>query len=418
MLDAYAETLAARGYSADPAQRAAAERLQRLYTELLSFKVARRSTFRRLLTRTDPPRGVYFWGRRRGKSFLMDCFYDSVPYKRKAHPLPCVHAAGASATRCTEGPGRSDGCAGREHRPRRAPALFRRIPRFRYRRCDDPQPSAQGAVCARVVFVMTSNYPPDRLYPNGLQRDRFLPTIALMQENLDVLEVEAGVDYRLRTLEQVEIYHFPADADAETKMAEYFSAIDDGQARAGGEIEILGRKIPTLRRGHGVIWFDFTALCGGPRSQNDYLELAQGYHTVLISGIPKMGAAQSNEARRFTWLVDVFYDHKVKLIATADCAAEMLYTEGVQSGEFFRTVSRLTEMRSREYLALQHLAGWSGRTALLESAHETPDCAVAAASPAGDCAAGNGNHPLKNRTVDQVMPVIRPAGRAGGALSE
>ena len=208
-----------------------------------------------------------------------------------------------------------------------------------------------------VVFVMTSNYPPDRLYPNGLQRDRFLPTIALMKENLDVLEVEAGVDYRLRTLEQVEIYHHPADDAAEAKMAEYFAAIDDGQAESGGEVEILGRQIATRRRGHGVIWFDFAALCGGPRSQNDYLELAQGYHTVLVSGIPKMSAAQSNEARRFTWLVDVFYDHKVKLIATADCAAEMLYTEGVQSGEFFRTVSRLTEMRSREYLALQHLAG-------------------------------------------------------------
>jgi cell division protein ZapE len=204
---------------------------------------------------------------------------------------------------------------------------------------------------------MTSNYPPDRLYPNGLQRDRFLPTIALMQENLDVLEVEAGVDYRLRTLEQVEIYHFPADASAEARMAEYFAAIEGGEGEVAGEIEVLGRKIPTRRRGHGAIWFDFAALCGGPRSQNDYLELAQAYHTVLISGIPRMNAARSNEARRFTWLVDVFYDHKVKLIATADCDSDALYTEGVQSSEFFRTVSRLTEMRSREYLALQHLAG-------------------------------------------------------------
>jgi cell division protein ZapE len=359
MLDAYAQTLAARGYSADPAQRAAAERLQRLYTELLSFKVARRSTFRRLLTRTDPPRGVYFWGGvGRGKSFLMDCFYDSVPYKRKkrihfhafmqqvhrqldalkdqADPMDTLAANIARDVRLL--------CFDEFHVSDIADAMI--LGRL------------LKALFARgVIFVMTSNYPPERLYPNGLQRDRFLPTIALMQENLDVLEVEAGVDYRLRTLEQVEIYHFPADVAAEAKMSEYFAAIDDGQARAGGEIEILGRKIPTLRRGHGVIWFDFAALCGGPRSQNDYLELAQGYHTVLISGIPKMAAAQSNEARRFTWLVDVFYDHKVKLIATAACEAEMLYTEGVQSSEFFRTVSRLTEMRSREYLALQHLAG-------------------------------------------------------------
>ncbi len=359
MLDAYAATLATRGYRADAAQQAAADRLQRLYSELLSFKVARRNTFRRLISRTTPPRGVYFWGGvGRGKSFLMDCFYDSVPYKRKRriHFHAFMHQVHRQLEELKN-----------EADPMEALAV--RIARDVRLLCFDEfhvSDIADAMILGRllkalfsrgVVFVMTSNYPPDRLYPNGLQRDRFLPTIALMKENLDVLEVEAGVDYRLRTLEQVEIYHHPADDAAEAKMAEYFAAIDDGQAESGGEVEILGRQIATRRRGHGVIWFDFAALCGGPRSQNDYLELAQGYHTVLVSGIPKMSAAQSNEARRFTWLVDVFYDHKVKLIATADCAAEMLYTEGVQSGEFFRTVSRLTEMRSREYLALQHLAG-------------------------------------------------------------
>ncbi|MBK8524308.1 MAG: AFG1 family ATPase [Betaproteobacteria bacterium] len=362
MLDAYAATLAARGYAADAAQQAAASRLQRLYTELLSFKVSRRSTFRRLLSRAEPPRGVYFWGGvGRGKSFLMDCFYDAVPYhrKRRIHFHAFMHQVHRQLEELKHSGGDADPMD----------ALAARIARDVRLLCFDEfhvSDIADAMILGRlleslfargVIFVMTSNYPPERLYPNGLQRDRFLPTIALMKDRLDVLEVEAGVDYRLRTLEQVEIYHFPADPSAEAKMAEYFSAIDGGEGTPGGEIEVLGRMIPTRRRGHGAIWFDFAALCGGPRSQNDYLELAQAYHTVLISGIPRMNAARSNEARRFTWLVDVFYDHKVKLIATADCESDQLYTEGVQSSEFFRTVSRLTEMRSREYLALQHLAG-------------------------------------------------------------
>ena len=359
MLDAYKALLDSRGFVADAAQMAAAAGLQALYSNLLSFKVGRKSTFKRLLSPPKPPKGVYFWGGvGRGKSFLMDCFYDSVPYRRKKRIH--FHAFMQQIHRDLDKYKGEEDSMGKVAEQVAKDVRLLCFDEFHVSDIADAMILGRllKVLFARgVVFVMTSNYPPDRLYPNGLQRDRFLPTIALMQEHLDVLEVEAGVDYRLRTLEQVEIYHHPADAAAETKMAEYFAAIDDGQAEAGGEIEILGRKIPTLRRGHGVIWFDFAALCGGPRSQNDYLELAQGYHTVLISGIPKMAAAQSNEARRFTWLVDVFYDHKVKLIATAACEAEMLYTEGVQSGEFFRTVSRLTEMRSREYLALQHLAG-------------------------------------------------------------
>jgi cell division protein ZapE len=214
-----------------------------------------------------------------------------------------------------------------------------------------------GLFAKGVILVMTSNYPPDRLYPNGLQRENFLPTIALLKRHLDVLEVEAGIDYRLRALDQVEIYHHPADAAAEKKMLDYFRMVAGEDGKKGGSIEVLGRDIDTVRRGHGVIWFEFRKLCGGPRSQNDYLEIARGYHTVLLSHVPQMSRHQASEARRFTWLVDVFYDHKVKLIATADCAADALYTEGTQAGEFARTVSRLTEMHSREYLALPHHSG-------------------------------------------------------------
>jgi len=358
MLEAYEALLAARGYVADSAQMAAASRLQQLYSELLSFKVARGSTLKRLLAPPKPPRGVYFWGGvGRGKSFLMDCFYDSVPYRRKRrihfhafmqeiHRQLDAHKGEADPMlKVAEGIAKDVRllCFDEFHVSDIADAMI--LGRL-----------VEGLYAQGVILVMTSNYPPDMLYPNGLQRENFLPTIALLKQHMDVIEVEAGIDYRLRALEQVEIYHHPADAAAEAKMRDYFRAVAGEEGKKGGQIEVLGRQIETLRRGHGVIWFDFKTLCGGPRSQNDYLEIARAYHTVLLSGIPRMTQHQASEARRFTWLVDVFYDCKVKLIATAECPPDELYTQGTQASEFFRTVSRLTEMHSREYLALPHMA--------------------------------------------------------------
>jgi cell division protein ZapE len=356
MLDAYKNLLDVRGYVADAAQMTAALALQNLYTSLLFFKVDRGSTFKRLLSPPKPPKGVYFWGGvGRGKSFLMDCFYDSVPYRRKRRIH--FHAFMQQIHRDLEK---------YKGEPDPMLKLAEQIAKEVRLLCFDEfhvSDIADAMILGRlmdglfahgVIIVMTSNYPPDMLYPNGLHRESFLPTIALLQKHLDVFEVDAGTDYRLRALEQVEIYHFPADATAEKKMLDYFRTVAGEEGKKAGYIEVLGRNIDTVRRGHGVIWFDFRSLCGGPRSQNDYLEIARAYHTVLLSHVPKMTTHQASEARRFTWLVDVFYDHKVKLIVTADCAAEGLYTEGTQAGEFARTVSRLTEMNSREYLALPH----------------------------------------------------------------
>jgi cell division protein ZapE len=358
MLDAYEALLAARGFMADTAQQVAAERLQCLYHELLTFKVARRRAVRRIFSPPKPPQGVYFWGGvGRGKSFLMDCFYAAVPYqrKRRIHFHAFMHDVHRQLTELN---GESDPLL---KVAERIASEVRLICFDEFHVSDIADAMILGrlleALFARgVVFVMTSNYPPDHLYPNGLQRENFLPTIALIKSKVDVLQIDSGVDYRLRTLEQVEIFHYPADPAAELKMADYFQAIADGAGAEGGSLPVLGRDIPTLRRGNGVVWFDFGTLCGGPRSQNDYLELARSHHTVLLSGIPKMSASMSSEARRFTWLVDIFYDHKVKLIATAACAPDHLYTEGTQASEFFRTASRLTEMRSREYLGLPHLS--------------------------------------------------------------
>jgi cell division protein ZapE len=196
---------------------------------------------------------------------------------------------------------------------------------------------------------MTSNYEPSTLYPDGLHRDRMLPTIALLKEKLDVLNVDAGNDYRKRALEQVQAYYTPLNAASDHMLRDAYAKVAD-TADESPIVHIENREIRALRRAGGVIWFDFATLCGGPRSQNDYLELATRFHTVILSGIPAMSAGQSSEARRFTWLIDVFYDHKVKLLMSAAVEPEELYTKGMLANEFHRTVSRIIEMQSREYM--------------------------------------------------------------------
>ncbi|MBK6676471.1 MAG: AFG1 family ATPase [Rhodocyclaceae bacterium] len=355
MIEGFNAALNARGIVADPAQLMAAMRLQQFYDELIAFKAARRTKLRKMLARPRLPRGVWFWGGvGRGKSFLMDCFFEAVPYRRKrrvhfhafmreiharlqaskheADPLAGVAAQVAKETRLM--------CFDEFHVSDIADAMI--LGRL-----------MQAMFEAGVLFCITSNYPPDGLYPNGLQRDRLLPTIALLNERLDVIRIDAGIDYRLRALEQADIYRVPADAAAEAQMMTTFSRIASG----GGHVRplvVAGRDLPVIHRAPGVVWFDFATLCGGPRSQNDYLEIAHNFHTVFLSDVPRMSRERASEARRFTWLVDVFYDHRVKLVATAECPAEALYTEGTQAVEFQRTVSRLIEMRSHEYLASGH----------------------------------------------------------------
>jgi cell division protein ZapE len=357
MLDAYEKKLAEQGYTADAAQWAAAQCLQQLYARLLQFKAARGSVVKRLLTRPAPPRGVYFWGGvGRGKSFLMDCFFAAVPYRRKkrVHFHAFMQRVHRDLARCK---GEADPLLTVAANIARETRLLC-FDEFHVSDIADAMLLARllaGLEDAGVVLVMTSNYPPDGLYPNGLHRENFLPAIALIKRQMTVVEVDAGVDYRLRALEQAEIYHHPADAAAEARMGDYFRHLAGEEGRAGGHLEVLGRQIPVLRqsRDRSVLWFDFASLCGGPRSQNDYLEIAHYCHTVLLSGVPAMSRYQSAEARRFTWLIDVLYEHRVKLILTADCEAENLYREGAHANEFPRTISRLIEMRSRDFFSGQ-----------------------------------------------------------------
>jgi cell division protein ZapE len=202
-----------------------------------------------------------------------------------------------------------------------------------------------------VGFVTTSNFKPDDLYPDGLHRDRILPAIALLNEKLEVINVDNGTDYRRKTMELVKLYHTPLGSEADAEMTDAFNRLAETQDE-DPVLQIEARAIQARRKAGGVVWFDFRTLCGGPRSQNDYLEIASQFHTVLLSDVPVMAVRQASEARRFTWLVDVLYDRRVKLILSAAAEPEALYTEGPLAHEFPRTASRLNEMQSMEFLAL------------------------------------------------------------------
>jgi len=357
LFDHLEPTLAARGIVLDAAQIDALERLQRLADELAAFRAARRSTLTRLFSPPDVPRGVYLWGGvGRGKSFLMDAFFARVAIRRKTRIhfhafMRNVHEELASLKH--------------EEDPL-ARVATRLAKRWRLICFDEFHVSdiadamilgrlLAGLFSAGVVFVMTSNYRPDTLWPNGLQRERFLPAVRLIEQWMDVVEVDAGVDYRLRTLEHVATYHVPVDPTGEAALDHAFDAMRSGPDEEA-RLDVDGRTLTAKRRSGSIAWFDFAVLCAGPRSQRDYLELARRFAVILVSGVPQMGPATADHARRFTWLVDILYDHCVKLLVTAEVPPDELYTEGPNAQEFPRTVSRLTEMRTHDYMARPHMA--------------------------------------------------------------
>jgi cell division protein ZapE len=350
----YEHALTERGFKADPAQRAAVERLQQAYDEWVAYKEQRSNRLKRLLTRPEVPRGIYMWGGvGRGKSFLMDAFFLEVPLVRKTR-LHFHEFMRGVHRQLDELKGMADPL---DEVARRVAKKYRLICFDEFHVSDIADAMIlynllKGLFDNGVSFVMTSNYEPGTLYPEGLHRDRILPAIALLKEKLDIVNVDAGIDYRKRALEQVHAYHTPSDAVADHALREAFAALADTEDE-DPRIHIEAREIRALRRAGSVVWFDFATLCGGPRSQNDYLELASLFHTLVLSGVPCMSAAMSSEARRFTWLIDVLYDHKIKLIMSAEVEPEQLYTEGALANEFHRTVSRIIEMQSYEYMAAE-----------------------------------------------------------------
>lgn len=351
VVDAYDAALKAKGYTADPAQTRAIAALQRCADDWTAYKNKRSNSLKKLFARPPIPRGVYMYGGvGRGKSFLMDCFFQAVPIERKTrlhfHEFMREVHRELRELQGTVNP--------LDELGKRMAKRFKLICFDEFHVADVTDAMIlhrllMALFANGVGFVTTSNFKPDDLYPNGLHRDRILPAIDLLNERLEVLNVDAGTDYRSLTLALMDFYHQPNGAQADAAMAQAFNLLAEAQDEEP-VVHIEARNITARRKAGSVIWFDFRVLCGGPRSQNDYLEIAAQFQTVFLSDVPEMGIRHASEARRFTWLVDVLYDRRVKLVMSAAVPPEQLYVEGPMAHEFVRTVSRLAEMQSQGFL--------------------------------------------------------------------
>ncbi len=361
MRSAYQASLEQQGHVHDSAQELVVNHLAELQARLVhvTSPLQRLSRVLRLVSNKDNPGvpGLYLWGDvGRGKTFLMDLFFETLPVEKKTRihfhrmmadvhrrlkaldevkdPLDKVAGdiAGQTQVLCFDEFFVSD-IADAMILGRLLDGLFRR----------------------GVTLVATSNSPPADLYRDGLQRERFLPAIELLETHTRVLHLDGDTDYRLRLLQQAGTYLTPLDADAVGRLTHYFREIASGDVVEGRLLDVLGREIPTERCAKGVVWFDFEAICDGPRSQQDYIEIARWYPTVIVSSIPALSAEKENQARRFVALVDEFYDRRVKLLVSAAAEIESLYAGRKLVFEFQRTTSRLTEMQSTAYLHAPHL---------------------------------------------------------------
>lgn len=361
----YESDLRQPGFVHDPAQEAVVGHLQDLYERLTARhgRGGSRSPWRRLrgafAARTrEPERGLYLWGGvGRGKTYLMDIFFESLPFetKMRAHFhrfMRRIHQELKSLA------GRSDPLE----------EVAERLSREAHIICFDEffvSDITDAMILGKlldalfrrgVTLVTTSNIVPKQLYKDGLQRERFLPAIDLLERYTEVVHVDSPVDYRLRALERAELYHSPLDEQADRSLERSFLSLAPEQTSVheSVDLEIEGRPIRARRVTEDVVWFDFPAICDGPRSQNDYIELAREYHAVLISNVPTFGPSNDDQARRFINLVDEFYDRNVKVVLSAAQPLGSLYQGGRLKFEFERTQSRLLEMQSHDYLARPH----------------------------------------------------------------
>jgi cell division protein ZapE len=354
----YALGVAQNRWEDDPAQRAVLGELDRIHAELLDAEQGRHAPrwwpFR--AARAEPVRGLYLWGAvGRGKTFLVDLLFESLQIERKLR-LHFHRFMGRVHAELRKLPGREDPL--REvaaHFSTQARVLC--LDEFFVTDIGDAMILAgllRHLFERGTTLITTSNIVPKELYRDGLQRAKFLPAIALVEHHCSVVELRAAQDYRLRELSRAGVYFTPPDAHAERALSACFEHIAPGALRPEAEIEINGRGIPVRRRADGIIWFDFASLCEGPRSVADYIELAQSFNTVLVSGVPQFSPQMDDAARRFVHLVDEFYDHGVNLLLSAAAPVVELYDGERLRAEFARTQSRLIEMQSSEYLARAH----------------------------------------------------------------
>lgn len=365
-LEKYQLDLAQEGFHHDSAQQNAVDHLEELYQRLVQPKAVAetpKKSWRSFFKKTqpekiEPEKGLYFWGGvGRGKTYLVDTFYEALPTERKMRVhfhrfMQRVHDELGELTQQSD-------------------PLLIVADKFKQETdiiCFDEffvSDITDAMILATLLealfergisLVATSNIVPSDLYRNGLQRVRFLPAIALIEEYCHIVNVDSGIDYRLRTLEQAEIYHFPLDKKAESNMAMYFSQLTSGGVYQAKDIEINHRRLEVKAEGEGVVHFEFSSLCESARSQHDYIELSRLYHTVLLSGVKVMGELNDDAARRFIAMVDEFYERNVKLIISAEAELGLIYQKGRLTFEFQRCQSRLIEMQSHEYLEKEHLS--------------------------------------------------------------
>jgi cell division protein ZapE len=355
---------AARGFATDPAQLAAVARLDDLRSRLVSAASAPATRLSRWLTALSgrgsqvAPRGLYLWGGvGRGKTWLMDLFFDALPItqRRRRHFHRFMHDVHAQLARLRHQRSPLDEVAATLARDTRLLCLDE----LYVTDIADAMLLAglfHGLLRRGVTLVTTSNTPPGELYRDGLQRARFVPAIRLLERQLEVFRLDGATDHRLRRLTQAGTWLAAGAPDTAARLATLFAGLADHGGHAGGHIEINGRSVPVVQSGGGAVWFEFAALCSGPRSQEDYIEIARDYQSVILAGVPVMGAAREDEARRFIALIDEFYDHNVNLIVSAQAQPAGLYQGERLRAAFARTASRLIEMQSADYLAREHRA--------------------------------------------------------------
>jgi len=351
----YQQSVDSGAFSRDPDQLPAVKALDELWHDLLARRQA--SLLDRLRRRRPPPlRGLYLWGAvGRGKTWLMDLFFECLPPGRRQrihfhrfmqrvhHDLRSLGRARDPLTRIA-----ADWAA-------QADVLC--LDEFFVADIADAMLLAgllESLFAHGVTLVTTSNSEPDNLYREGLQRARFLPAIELLKQHTRVLRIDGDTDYRLRILEQSEIFHYPLDDSADRVMTAAFERMA-AECELNHDLEINGRNFHARRRGDGVIWFEFEELCEKPRGAVDYIEIARAFNTVVVSNTPQLAEEDANAARRLITMVDEFYDRNVKLLMSAEVCVNELYTGNKLAFEFERTASRLTEMQSHDYLARPHL---------------------------------------------------------------
>lgn len=355
---AYAAGVAEGRWQPDPAQAEALHELDRIQARLGARPPGPLARLRARLAPPSAVQGLYLWGGvGRGKTFLTDLLFDHVPLRRKQRWhfhrfMGHVHARLAALG----------------HRPDPLAEVAGKLAdEARLLVLDEFFVSDIGdaMILGRLLehlfgrgttLVTTSNTVPAELYRDGLQRARFLPAIALLERHCRVLKLDSPTDYRLRQLTQAPVYRHPLGEAAEAALAETWARLAADCPREAGPLQILGRHLPVKAMAEGLVWFDFATLCEGPRAVADYIEIARDFHTIFVSGVPAFDGGNDDPARRFVHLVDEFYDRHVNLVLSADAAPTDLYRGHRLRHEFERTASRLIEMQSVAYLAMEHRA--------------------------------------------------------------